>query len=95
MQPLMHTSIWEVELLHRSKWHPTLTDDRIVEATTRCNLDDPGFCLACGAEAGGCEPDARGYECEACGENQVYGAEECLLETAAYEEAVAAIGTRR
>jgi hypothetical protein len=28
------------------------------------SLDNPGFCLACGAEAEGCEPDARQYECE-------------------------------
>lgn len=38
-----------------------------------------GFCLACGEQQEGCEPDARGYECEACGENQVYGAEEILV----------------
>ena len=44
------------------------------------SLDDPGFCLACGHEQGGCEPDARRYACEACGERQVYGAEELLIE---------------
>lgn len=38
-----------------------------------------GFCLACGAEAYGVEPDARGYECEECGERAVYGAAECLM----------------
>lgn len=37
-----------------------------------------GFCLACGAEAYGVEPDARKYECEECGERKVYGAEELL-----------------
>jgi hypothetical protein len=41
--------------------------------------DNLGFCLACGAEADGCEPDARKYECESCGEHQVYGAEEVLM----------------
>ena len=41
--------------------------------------DYPGFCLACGAEASGVEPDAREYECEECGEMKVYGAEECLI----------------
>lgn len=41
--------------------------------------DNPGFCLACGEEQDGCEPDARQYECETCGEHQVYGAEEVLL----------------
>lgn len=44
------------------------------------SLDDPGFCLACGNEQGGCEPDARRYRCEACGERQVYGAEELAIE---------------
>ena len=39
----------------------------------------PGFCLACGAEADGCEPDARKYECEVCGERKVYGIEELLM----------------
>ncbi len=38
-----------------------------------------GFCLACGAEASGVEPDAREYECEECGERKVYGAEELLF----------------
>ena len=41
--------------------------------------DSLGFCLACGAEAFGVEPDARKYECEVCGESKVYGAEEILL----------------
>lgn len=43
------------------------------------NDDYLGFCLACGNEQGGCEPDAREYKCEACGERKVYGAEECLI----------------
>lgn len=38
-----------------------------------------GFCLACGAEAYGVEPDARKYECESCGAAKVYGAEELLF----------------
>lgn len=38
-----------------------------------------GFCLACGAERDCCEPDAREYECERCGESQVYGAEELIM----------------
>jgi hypothetical protein len=41
--------------------------------------EDMGFCLACGAEAYGVEPDARAYECEDCGAHKVYGAEELLL----------------
>jgi len=38
-----------------------------------------GFCLACGEEVGGCEPDARNYPCPACSKNRVFGAEEVLL----------------
>jgi len=59
----------------------SLTVDEIVSAAERqmFDLDDPGFCLACGAENGGCEPDARCYPCEVCGERKVYGAQELLL----------------
>lgn len=58
--------------------HKSVTKDRVEEAVRRRlqSLDNPGFCLACGAEADGCEPDAQEYECEACGEPKVYGAEE-------------------
>lgn len=61
--------------------HPSVTVDRVVAAVERshCSLDNPGFCLLCGEEAEGVEPDARRYECESCGENAVYGAEELLL----------------
>lgn len=41
--------------------------------------DNSGFCLACGEQAWGVEPDAREYECEHCGAHEVYGAAECLL----------------
>ena len=41
--------------------------------------DNLGFCLACGEEAYGVEPDARMYECEGCGERKVYGAQELLI----------------
>jgi Zn finger protein HypA/HybF involved in hydrogenase expression len=63
------------------KPHPSITETRILEACERhiTSLDDPGFCLACGNEQGGCEPDARRYKCEACGEFQVYGAEELAM----------------
>lgn len=47
------------------------------------DLDNPGFCVACGNEQEGCEPDARKYECEACGENKVYGAEELMWQLGA------------
>ncbi len=38
-----------------------------------------GFCTACGERQEGVEPDAERYECEACGENRVYGAEQIIL----------------
>lgn len=63
------------------KLHPSITSERVAEACERemTTLDNPGFCIACGEEAEGCEPDARGYECEHCGMRKVYGAEELLF----------------
>jgi len=61
--------------------HPTVTAERVVEAVEAqmTSLDNPGICVKCGADAYECEPDARKYECECCGEKAVYGAEELLL----------------
>jgi hypothetical protein len=63
--------------------HESITADRISEAVERhrTTLDNPGFCVRCGADAEGVEPDARGYTCESCGEDGVYGAEELLMMT--------------
>lgn len=63
------------------KLHTSLTADRISEAVIRetTTLDNPGFCVACGNEQDGCEPDARKYECEECGKRTVYGAAELLM----------------
>ncbi len=60
--------------------HASVTMDRVMEAVERemFGLDNPGFCVHCGEEADGCEPDARRYKCEACGKRAVYGAEELL-----------------
>ncbi|MCC6149879.1 MAG: hypothetical protein IT461_06485 [Planctomycetes bacterium] len=44
--------------------------------------DCTGFCIACGEEQSGCEPDARRVECESCGEKKVYGTEELLFRIA-------------
>jgi len=38
-----------------------------------------GFCIKCGSETYGIEPDAHEYECEECGEKGVYGAEELMM----------------
>lgn len=61
--------------------HASLTAERVEAAARRkmFGMDNPGFCLACGEEAEGCEPDAEGYECETCGEAQVMGASELLF----------------
>jgi len=63
------------------KVHHSITAERVQEAVERAaaSLDDPGFCVACGAETEGVEPDACEYECESCGEPAVYGAEELLV----------------
>jgi hypothetical protein len=38
-----------------------------------------GVCLACGEPRGSCEPDARNYKCEACGQRQVMGLEWAMI----------------
>jgi hypothetical protein len=54
-----------------------ITAGRIIEAVAAdANL---GICTACGAERDGCEPDARNYKCEECGERAVFGAEHLLI----------------
>lgn len=44
-----------------------------------CQESSQGICLSCHAYKDCCEPDARQYECDECGEHQVYGAEELLI----------------
>jgi hypothetical protein len=68
----------------RPALHPSITANRVVAAVERAmsSLDNPGFCRACGDEADSVEPDARNYECAACGAPEVFGAEELLLEVA-------------
>lgn len=58
-----------------------LTQERVLNAVSRnwSTLENPGFCLACGADADGVEPDAENYECVECGEYMVFGAEQVLL----------------
>jgi hypothetical protein len=69
-------------MIARKLWHPMLTDAAIVAACERRgnSLDNPGFCLICGLEVDGVEPDAQNYECESCGAEQVFGCEELLMQ---------------
>lgn len=57
--------------------HPKTTLDDVLAAVERD--DNTGFCLYCGAETQGHEPDARRQRCEGCGTHNVYGAEELLI----------------
>lgn len=63
------------------KIHSSITIPRVTELVMEgmYSLYNPGICLSCGGDSDGCEPDARNYECTACGEFEVYGAEEILL----------------
>ena len=65
-----------------NKWHPSVTPMRVVDAARRQHDDARQSWLLLGVRATsteGCEPDARGYDCEACGEPQVFGADELML----------------
>lgn len=53
-------------------YRPIVTSDEAYEGTL-------GFCLACGQEAYGIEPDARKYVCESCEAPKVYGLEELAV----------------
>lgn len=63
------------------KMHKSLSLEVLNEAAERrmTSLDNPGFCTSCGHEHEGIEPDASDYDCEACGEPTVFGAEELLM----------------
>jgi len=54
--------------------------DQVMQAVE--SGDSIGFCVACGAETDGVEPDARNYKCDECGANKVFGAEELLIRMA-------------
>lgn len=66
-------------MLKRKDWSPKITDEVIADAVADHDMDDLGYCLVCGHEASGVEPDARNYSCESCGAEQVFGAEELLM----------------
>lgn len=61
--------------------HSSITEQRIMDAVEdqMCSLNNPGFCINCGCDADSCEPDARNYHCDECGNDEVFGAQEVLL----------------
>ena len=63
------------------KVHPSITLERVKEACEEqmYGIENPGFCLSCGADHDACEPDARNYECYECGKKSVFGAAEVLF----------------
>lgn len=61
----------------RTLYRPVLTVEEAEEMMG--NGDSLGFCLACGDDAYGCEPDAEKYECESCGKRMRYGIEQLML----------------
>ncbi|SEA87551.1 hypothetical protein [Rubrimonas cliftonensis] len=58
---------------------PGVSLDDLIDAAQ--HEDGVGFCLDCGAENHGVEPDAERYPCESCGALKVYGAEQIALLT--------------
>lgn len=65
----------------KAEGFPTGTFKVTADKATYLQVNDEytGYCIVCGEEAEGVEPDARRYECEFCGEGGVYGAEELML----------------
>jgi len=61
--------------------HKSITWERVEEAVEESMFGNsyPGFCLLCGDDADGCEPDAEEYECLSCGAFQVMGAENVMI----------------
>jgi hypothetical protein len=59
----------------------TITISETDYSAMTLGMGSPGVCLACGDldEYAGCEPDARDYECPACGEHKLHGLEEALI----------------
>jgi hypothetical protein len=63
------------------KIHKSITEERVADAVEGSvfGLDNPGFCLDCGIDVDGCDPDAEKDRCDSCGAHSVYGAEQVAL----------------
>ena len=75
----MHTLLERDQLRKDSNMSKHITIDQADLEACMFGTANYGICLACGDLADGCEPDARQYKCEACGERKVYGLEEALI----------------
>lgn len=65
---------------YKSRSGETLRRPVISEHRMWASMDDgSGFCLACGHETEGVEPDARKYTCDSCGKPTVYGLPELIM----------------
>ena len=67
------------------KIHPTITEARVMDAVERHmhSLDDPGFCIACIADAATASSRMRAkYMCEVYARAALYGAEELMMHEA-------------
>ena len=64
-----------------------ISTEQVLEATRQYlfGMGNPGFCVECGAEHDGIEPDAEDYVCESCGSPAVWGAEQLLFMCAVIE----------
>ncbi len=67
------------------KIHASITTDRLIAAAEESmfGMQSLGFCIACGEEHDGIEPDAERYKCHCCGQCKVYGAEQLVLRVVA------------
>ena len=59
----------------KQQFKPVLTERELM----RKDDESLGFCLACGDEKDGCEPDARKYTCDSCNQPKVYGYSELVM----------------
>jgi hypothetical protein len=72
MEVLMQTQTYQTRT-GATQYRPVMTASEYTQS------DNAGFCLACGEDAYGVEPDAGKYTCESCGAPKVYGLEQLLM----------------
>jgi len=62
------------------KKKPAYKRIKLTEDTYRMlDSDSMGVCRACLTPMCECEPDAKKYKCDGCGEKAVYGAQELMM----------------